>query len=286
MVHSNKEKLLDDVRWIEIRPYQSFQDDFHLKDIMTKIDSTAFFFTRQNDTTKILVRTNSTDKKLFKELDQIEALDVVEPDYLDLPYVRRLRLKKHYAIPIATEIVRSQIYNILEQVKEKCVVACYIKRDSGGASSIWSWISYKESKAVDGKKISPQLRNFIDMAKHKAKELDFFQCEIILGAQNKTTFDLLQKSVPQGITRRKTISQKKFILKKFRYVKNAFSFAKFQIKKPLFSKTFPLLGITELLNIVCLPEDVTKMRITFGKYVAYSQGPQQSIKDTDVIIPE
>jgi len=269
--------------WLELRPYQSFQDDWHLKKILPKVNDVAFFFYRKQDRTRIIIRTNDSEKSLFAKIDQIEAIEIPEPRFV-FSHVKRLKLKRHYAVPIVLQEQRSQLYNVLEQIhKKECLVACYAKKDPYGAASVWSWISSKESKSDQGKRIGPQLQNFIQIAKQKAKDAEFYQCEIIFGVQDKKNFDLLKMTVPEGISRTKTISQKKFSLRKRCNVQNKFPFTTFHPKKSIMSsKTFPILSGTELLSIVSLPEDVTRLRISLGSYVPYSQGPQQPIKDADI----
>lgn len=267
--------------WLELKPYQSFKDNWHLKEVLPKLSDVAFFFYRNEDRTRIIIRTNDSEKSLFLKLDQIEAAEIKEPEFA-FPYVKRLKLKRHYSIPIVLAEQRSQLYNILEQI-HNCLVACYAKRDLYGAASVWRWISSKESISEQGKKIGSQLRNYIESARQKAKNAEFYQCEVIFGVQDKKHFELLKMTVPDGISRTKTISQRKFSIRKFRTVENSFPFTTFFPKRSVMSsKTFPLLNGTELLSIVCLPEDVTRLRISLGTYVPYSQGPQQPIEDSDV----
>ncbi len=269
--------------WLELRPYQSFKDDWHLKKIIPKISDVAFFFYRKEDRTRIIVRTSDSEKSLFSKIDQVEVIEINEPE-LVFPYVKRLKLKRHYAIPIVLAEQRSQLYNVLEQIhKEECLVACYAKKDPYGAAYVWSWISSKEAKSEQGKKMGPQMRNYIESAKQKAKNTEFYQCEVIFGVQDKRHFDLLKMTVPDGISKTKTVSQKKFSFRKFHNIENNFPFATFHPKRPMVSsKTFPILNGTELLGIVSLPEDVSRLRISLGMYVPYSQGPQQPIEDADI----
>ncbi|KEQ56875.1 hypothetical protein AAA799N04_00545 [Marine Group I thaumarchaeote SCGC AAA799-N04] len=269
--------------WLELRPYQSFKDDWYLKDILPKISDIVFFFYRKDDRTRIIIRTNDSEKSLFEKIDQLEAIEIPEPEFV-FRYVKKLRLKRHYAIPIVLEAQRSQLYNVIEQLhKEECLVACYAKKDPYGAASVWSWISNKESKYSKEKRMGPQLQNFIQSAKQKAKDTEFYQCEIILGVQNKEIFELLKMTIPEGISKTKTISQKKFSIRKRCNVENNFPFTTFSPKKPIISsKTFPILNGTELLSVVSLPVDVTKLRVSLGSYVPYSQGPQQPIEDAEI----
>ncbi len=89
--------------------------------------------------------------------------------------------------------------------------------------------------------------------------------------------------MPDGINRTKTVSQKRFHLKKFHSVENKFNFTTFHPKKPILSsKKFPILNTTELLSIASLPKCVSKLRLEFGSYVPYSQGPKSSIDQIDV----
>lgn len=271
--------------WLELRPYQGFKDDWYLKDILPKISDVAFFFYRKEDRTRIIIRTNGSEKSLFGGIDQLEAIEIPEPEFV-FRYVKRLRLKRHYAIPIVLEAQRSQLYSILEQLRnEECLVACYAKKDPNGASAVWRWISSKESKYDKEKKMGPQMRNYIESAKQKAKDAEFYQCEVILGAQHKESFEHLKVAIPEGISRTKTVSQTKFSIRKGCCAENNFPFTTFSPKKPIISsKTFPILNGTELLSLVSLPEDVSKLRLAFGSYVPYSQGPKSSIDDTDIII--
>lgn len=229
-----------------------------------------------------MIRTNDAEKGLFSKIDQVESVEIKEPE-LVFPYVKRLKLKRHYAIPIVLQEQRSQLYNVLEQIhKEDCIVACYARKDPYGAASVWSWISSKESRSDQEKRMGPQLRSFIESAKQKAKNAEFYQCEVIFGVQDKRHIDLLKMMVPDGISRAMTVSQKKFSFRKFHNIENNFPFATFYPKRPMISpKTFPMLNGTELLSIVSLPEDVTRLRISLGMYVPYSQGPQQPIEDAD-----
>jgi hypothetical protein len=270
--------------WLELKPYQSFKDDWHLKGVLPKISDVAFFFYRNDDRTRIIIRTSDSEKNLFSKLDKIEAVEIKEPQ-LAFPYIKRLRLKRHYAIPIVLAEQRSPLYNILEQIHKDCLVACYAKKDPYGATSMWRWISSKESSSDQAKKIGSQLRSYIETARQKAKSAEFYQCEVIFGVQDKKHLDLLKMSVPDGISRAKAVSQKKFSLRKFHTIENNFPFTTFYPKRPMIpSKTFPILNTTELLGIVSLPEDVTKLRLAFGSYVPYSQGPKSSIDDTDIVL--
>jgi len=272
--------------WLELRPYQSFKDDWYLKDILSKISDVAFFFYRKHDRTRIIIRTNDSEKNLSAKIDQLEAIKIPEPEFV-FRYVKKLRLKRHHAIPIVLEVQRSQIYNVFEQLhKEECLVACYAKKDPYGAASVWSWITNKESKYGKEKKMGPQLQNFIQTAKQKAKDTEFYQCEIILGTYDKKNFEHLKMTISEGISKTKIIPQTKFSIRKGCCAENNFPFTTFSPKKPIIlSKTFPILNGTELLSIVSLPEDVSKLRMAFGSYVPYSQGPKSSIEDTDVTIP-
>ncbi|MCA2003919.1 MAG: hypothetical protein LDL06_04045 [Candidatus Nitrosotenuis sp.] len=270
--------------WLELKPYQSFKDNWHLKEVLPKISNVAFFFYRKDDRTRIIIRTNISEKSLFSNIEQVEAVEIKEPHFV-FPYVKRLQLKRHYAIPIVLAEQRSQLYNVFEQIhKEECLVACYAKKDPCGAASVWSWISSKESKSDQEKRMGPQMQNFIQTAKQKAKDMNFYQCEIIFGVQDKKHIDLLKMTVPDGISRAKSISQKKFSIRKLHKIENNFSFTTFYPKRPMISsKAFPMLNTTELLSIMSLPEDVSKLRMAFGSYVPYSQGPKSSIDDIDVM---
>jgi hypothetical protein len=271
--------------WLELRPYQSFKDDWHLKKILPKVSDVAFFFYRKEDRTRIIVRTNDSEKGLFSKIDQVEAVEIKEPE-LVFPYVKRLKLKRHHAIPIVLQEQRSQMYNVLEQIhKEECIIACYARKDPYGPASVWSWISNKEARSEQGKRMGPQMRNYIENAKQKAINAEFYQCEVIFGVQDKRHFDLLKMIAPDGISKTMTVSQKKLSLRRFHSIEDNFPFATFYPKRPMVSsKTFPILNTIELLSIVSLPEDVSKLRLAFGSYVPYSQGPKSSIDDTDIII--
>lgn len=269
--------------WLELKPYQIFKDNWYLREVLPKTSDVAFFFYRNEDRTRIIIRTSDSEKSLFSKLDKIEVIEIKEPQFA-FPYIKRLKLKRHYAIPIVLAEQRSQLYNIFEQIHTDCLVACYAKREPYGAASVWRWISSKES-ADQTRKIGSQLRSYVESAKQKAKSAEFYQCQVIFGVQDKNHFDLLKMSVPDGIARAVTVSQKKFSLRKFRTIENNFPFTTFYPKKSIIlSKTFPILNTTELLSIVSLPEDVTKLRMVFGSYVPYSQGPKSSIDDTDIVI--
>lgn len=158
------------------------------------------------------------------------------------------------------------------------------KKDPHAAAFVWSWISNKESKYDKEKRMGPQLQNFIQTAKQKAKDTDFYQCEIIFGVQDKKHIEHLKMTIPEGISKTKTVSQTKFSIRKGCCAENNFPFTTFSPKKPITSsKTFPILNGTELLSLVSLPEDVSKLRMAFGSYVPYSQGPKSSIDDIDVM---
>ncbi|PJB98103.1 MAG: hypothetical protein CO079_03810, partial [Nitrosopumilales archaeon CG_4_9_14_0_8_um_filter_34_10] len=73
--------------WLELRPYQSFQDDWHLKKILPKVNDVAFFFYRKEDRTKIIIRTNDSEKSLFAKINQIEAIEIPEPQFV-FPHVK------------------------------------------------------------------------------------------------------------------------------------------------------------------------------------------------------
>lgn len=280
--------------WLELRPYLRFKDKRHLETPLSRVqNSVAFFFARQQESniTRIIIRTHNNEKTQFENIDDVETIQDKSIQNLlkPFPFVKRMCLKRHYVLPIVPPTQTKErnpnpIFKTLEKIrKESCVIACYAKRYHAGASDVWSWITSKEAKTAysKGTKTTPRMQNLLEIAKQKAREDIFFQCEVIIGAKQKATLDALVTFLPDGISQKKTIKQKTFSPSKFRRVKREFPFGSFEPKKPMiFSSKFPVLCLSELLQLVSLPEDVSRLRLNFGSVETYSQGPQFRIEDT------
>ncbi len=188
-----------DQKWLELRPYPSFEEKWHFKQILTKVNSFAILFIRVKSKTHVLVRTNDAEQVLFRKLEQIESLEIGKKvPSITMQYVKKATLRQKNVLPIIQNLDKPEhgnLFHTLEQVSGDCIIAVYAKRDNSISSTLYNWASKKETvpKAKDSPKttISSYRKNKIEQVKSKAKEADFFVTEIYLGATSKETFNKL-----------------------------------------------------------------------------------------------
>lgn len=275
-----------DQKWLELRPYPSFEDKWHFKQILTKVDSFAIFFIRRKSKTHVLVRTNNAEQVLFRKLEQVESSEIEKtPDFI-MPYIKKVTLRQKNVLPVIQNIDKPEhgnLFQTLEQILDDCIIAVYVKRDNSISSTLYNWVLKKEAvpKTKDAPKttISPYRRNKIDQVKSKAKESDFFVTEVYFGANNKETFNKLVFSLPKPLSLLKTVAQKRFVLKQFKNVFIPFPFVWHEPKKGILKNNI-FLSAPELLTIISFPENVSKLSLYFGKQETFTHGPSVSIEST------
>lgn len=232
--------------------------------IIQNADEFAFYIVRIDDRTRIMIKTTDAVAALFQSIRQARVDAIKELPLLQYPISARLKMKKHYAVPLLQEAMTSLVYNIFEQVKDDCMLACSA-RYHDESYSISRWITSKEhpeystyrqnmsmllSSEGETSKPSSRVGALIEAARWKLKR-KHFHCSIVIGAQKKDTIRLILNALPSGLAIQ-------------RYVKDT-EWSSLQPKKPMiFSSKFCVLSDIELANIVSLPESATGLRLEYG----------------------
>ena len=268
--------------WIKINPYQSFEDDWHILSILGSISSAALYYLRRNTRTTILARIPAVELGVWKKMPDMQIETIQKVPEMKFEHVRKMRMAKSFSYPIAVEKQRTTLFHILEQVDD-CMIAVYAKRDEKAQHHILAPVSNRERKLA---KTTSQTQVRLNEMKTKASDDSFFRCEVIVSTNNEEDLEILFNSVPERLQKSRKIKQKKFSLRKRKSLENRFDFVSFEPKIPRWGKgdiRAPVLNKIELASIIEFPEDITKIRLDFGSYETFTQGPQASAEETDVM---
>ena len=232
--------------------------------IIQNIDEFAFYIARIDDRTRIMIRTSEAGAALFQSIKQARVDHIKEPPLLRYPKSATLRMKRHYALPILQEVKTSLLYNVLEQVKQECMLACSA-RYHDESYSISRWITSKEhpeystyrqimsmvlSSESATAKPSSRVSALIEAARWKLKR-KHFHCSIVIGAQNEDTIKMILNALPEGLTIKRSVDDGEW--------------SSLQPQKPMmFSSKFCVLSDIELANIASLPETTAGLRLEYG----------------------
>jgi hypothetical protein len=268
--------------WIKINPYQNFQDDWHILSILNSISNVAIYYIRKDTRTSIFARIPSEELGVWKKIPDMEIENVQDPPLIEFEHIRKMRMSKSFAYPIVTEKQRTTLFHILEQVDD-CIIAVYAKRDNHAQHHILGPVSKRERKTI---KATSQTQVKLNEMKTKASDDSFFRCEVIVATNIESDLEILYNSVPERLQKSVKVNQKKFSFRERKNLEDKFDFINYEPKIPRWGKgniRTPVLNKIELASIIEFPEDISKIRLDFGSYETFTQGPQANVEDTDII---
>ncbi len=245
-------------RWYELKLYSSFNDGTdEILNLLYRVDEFAVFIIRKEGKTRILLMADDANSIHFFNIKNSEVEELEWIPLLKYRYVNCYKSRIHYAIPIVQEVRPTILYDLLEQLNDECVFACYAKY-TDKSYDISKWIMKKEHgdnltmilsslfKGSNGRKrLSPFMQGIIEKAKWKMR-LKHFATVIALASNESNTLHLLESVLPKEL-----IAYKHF--KDYNIV---------EVMNYDVAKNACILSDIELANIVALPKDVSLLRLS------------------------
>lgn len=266
--------------WLEIKPYFTSNTDERsndMLDILQRIDAFSFFIVRLKDgITRIYVKTGRTNVGLFDSILKNATCVITEEKSFSAPYIGYMKMKRHYALPFATEARPSLVYRAIESLNRPCLVAltCKYRDESYSIASFVRKNTYRESLlgsnsgSIPRRRLSSQRELYAKHAKEKQGRRHF-HCRIGIGAADKVTIETLLKMISDdGLSIAKYAKEKHYVDK---------------ARKPLlFNQRFCVLSDMELVNIIGLPVDTKPLKLNYGEIKPFSSGPSKSLEEDSV----
>jgi hypothetical protein len=269
--------------WYEVRPFFEKIDEKYadMYEVVKRIREFSFFIVRSADGLFRLFMhmPDPADAKVAQAALMNAFMEPSEPKMFSAAIVVHLKMRRHYALPIARELVLPVLYATIEKIGRPCFVALtakhsdesyriskFVEKNTYDKPPLWRDIlgmfGSGTSSENPKRRISPQRLMLAELAKEKQK-LRHFQCSIAVGAQDFETAKSVTKSLCES---------------------DAFAIAsmerdsmyKAEVKKPLFfSSRFCVLSDIELANIISLPADPRIHRFNISKKETYTSGPSK-----------
>jgi len=274
--------------WYELRPFFEPADDKYADthEAVKRIHEFSFIIVRSaNGMIQIFVHIpEASDAAVVQSSLKNALMEPTEPKVFSASTVAYLKMKKHYAIPIANEVIDPLLYATMDKIGKPCFVAVtakhsdesyqisqFVEKNTFDKPPMWRDIldmfASGTSSGIHKKHTSPQKLMLAELAKEKQK-LRHFHCSIAVGTQDFET----AKSIVKALSETDGLS--------IAYMERD-SVYKLEVKKPiLFASHFCVLSDIELANIIALPTDPRVYRFNISKKETYTSGPSQDFGGT------
>lgn len=270
--------------WYELRPFFEPAGDKYadVHEIVKRMREFSFFTVRAADgMIRLFMRVpDASDAKVAQGALKNALLEPTEPIAFSASVVTYLKMRKHYAMPIAHELTTSLLYATMEKIDRPCFVAVsakhsdesyqisqFVEKYTYDKPPLWRDIldMFASGKGLEGPKrrISPQKLMLAELAKEKQR-LRHFHCIIAIGSQDFETAKSIMKALSEsdGLA---IASMKRD------------STYRGQVRKPLiFASHFCVLSDIELANIIALPNNPRTYRFNISRKETYTSGPSQA----------
>ncbi len=271
--------------WYELRPFFEPADgkyaDMH--EVVRRITEFSFFIVRAADGTMRLFAhvPSESDARVAQGTLKNALLEPTDPKAFSASVVAYLKMKKHYAIPIARELAAPLLYATMEKIDRPCFVAVsakhsdesfqisnFIERNTYDKPPLWRDVLGMFTSGTNPenpkRSMSPGKLMVAELAKEKQK-LRHFHCIIAIGTGDlgtaRSIIKVLSESDGLAIA---SIKQD--------------STYRAPVRKPMFfASHFCVLSDIELANIIALPSDPRTFRFNISKKETYTSGPRQDI---------
>lgn len=269
--------------WYELRPFFEPVDgkytDMH--EVAKRIGEFSFFVVRSAEgMIRIFVHVpDASNAGVVQGSLKNALMEPTEPKVFSASVVAYLKMKKHYAMPIAHELTTPLLYATMEKIGRPCFVAVtarhsdesyqisqFAERNTYDKPPLWRSILDMfipgNSPENPKKRVSLQKLMFAELAKEKQR-LRHFHCMIAIGASDLGTTRSVMRALSDcdgfGIASVKRDSA-----------------LRSRLKKPtFFASHFCILSEFELANIIALPSDPRIHRFNISRKETYTTGPSQ-----------
>lgn len=271
--------------WYELRPFFEQADDKYADthEAVKRIHGFSFFLVRSADCMiQIFVHIpEASDAAVVQSSLKNALMEPTEPKVFSARIVAYLKMKKHYAIPIAHEVLDPLLYATMDKIGKPCFVAVtakhsdesyqisqFVERNTYDKPPLWrdvlDMFATGTSAEKPSRRIEPRKLMLAELAKEKQR-LRHFQCSLAIGSQDIETVKSIMKVLSESDG---------FAIAS---IKRDYSY-KTEVKRPLlFSSRFCVLSDIELANIVALPPDARIYRFNISRKETYTSGPSQDI---------
>lgn len=271
--------------WYELRPFFEPVDDKYvdMHEILKRIKSFSFFVVRSaGGTVQIFAHIpDGSDAVVVQGSLKNALMEPTEPKAFSASVVAYLKMRKHYAIPVARELAPPLLYATMEKIGRQCFVAVgarhsdesyqisqFIEKNTYDKPPLWrdilDMLTSGNSPENPRKRTSSQKLMLAELAKEKQR-LRHFHCSIAVGSQDFETAKSIMKALSESDSFA-TASVKRD------------STYKDHGRKPLFfASHFCVLSDIELANIIALPSDPRVHRLNISRKETYTSGPSQDI---------
>lgn len=270
--------------WYELRPFFEPVDDKYVDthEVVKRIHEFSFFIVRSaDDMIQIFVHIpEASDAAVVQSSLKNALMEPTEPKVFSASIVAYLKMKKHYAIPIAHGVIDLLLYATMDKIGKPCFVAVsanhsdesyqisrFVQENTYDKPPLWRdiidmFISGNSPENLK-KRISPAKLMLAELAKEKQR-LRHFHCTIAIGSSDLST----TKSILGALSDCSGFA--------IGSVKRDSTY-KGQVRKPLlFADHFCVLSDIELANIIALPSDPRVHRFNISRKETYTSGPSQA----------
>jgi hypothetical protein len=268
--------------WYEVKPFFARVDEEYvdMHAVVKKIREFSFFIVKGADLTKIFLQTSDVEAKVVQGTLKNALLEATTPKAFSAGRVAYLKMRRHYAVPIARELAPSLIYATIEKIGKPCFIAVTAKHSDESyqisqfvenstynkslAKDLFSAFNPFDNSTADGqpkRRISPKKLMVAELAKEK-QQLRHFHCTLAIGAQDLDTIESIVKVLSDDGLVIGSIERD--------------SMYRNEVKKPLlFAAHFCVLSDIELANIIALPENPRIYRLGISRAETRTSGPSQ-----------
>ena len=269
--------------WYELRPFFEQVDDKYadMHEIVKRIREFSFFIVRSADGMMRLFMhvPDASDAKVAQGALKNALMEPTGPKAFSAGIVAHLKMRRHYAIPIARELTTPLLYATIERMDRPCFVAAsgkysdesyqisqFVEKNTYVKSPLWSDILHMFLSGTNPenpkKRIAPQKLMLAELAKEKQR-LRHFHCALAIGSDDLGT----AKSIMKALTESDGLAIASM---------ERDSTYRGEVKKPLFfASHFCVLSDIELANIIALPNNLRTYRFNISRKETYTSGPRQ-----------
>jgi hypothetical protein len=271
--------------WYEVRPFFEQVDSKYadMHEISKRIHQFSYFIVRNADgmIRLFMQMQDASDSGVVQAAIKNALLEPSGPKVFSAGIVLHLKMKRHYALPIARELTPSILYSAVEKIDRPCFVAVsakhydesfqisqFVERNTYDKPPLWREIldmfTSSTGSGSHKKHTSPQKLMLAELAKEKQK-LRHFHCPIAVGAQDFENAKSIMKALSESDGLAVASMERDSVYK-------------VEVKKPIFfASHFCVLSDIELANIIALPTDPRVYRFNISRKETYTSGPSQDI---------
>lgn len=269
--------------WYELRPFfEPVEEEYaDIHEIVRRIREFSFF----------IVRTADGMMQMFMHLPDVSEAKVAQgalknalmeptgPKAFSASLVVHLKMRRHYALPIARELTSPLLYATIEKIDRPCFIAVsakhsdesyqisqFVEKNMYDKPPLWrdvlDMFVSGTNQENPRKRMAPQKLMLAELAKEKQR-LRHFHCTVAIGSQDIATARSIMKALSESDG---------FAIGS---VKRDFMYRN-EVRKPLlFAGHFCVLSDIELANTIALPDSPHTYKFNISRKETYTSGPSQ-----------